>query len=63
MTMIDNREGFGVTLADSGECADDGSLMMLLGGVGGAGGRGGGGGNGLWVRSNCATDPTVLTKT
>jgi hypothetical protein len=30
MTMIDNREGFGVSLADSGDSAYDGSLMMLL---------------------------------
>jgi hypothetical protein len=30
MTMIDNREGFGVTLEDNGESAYDGSLMMLL---------------------------------
>jgi hypothetical protein len=30
MTMIDNREGFGVTLADKGESAYAGSLMMLL---------------------------------
>lgn len=30
MTMIDNREGFGVTLATSGDAAYEGSLMMLL---------------------------------